>query len=453
MHTPQQVDTQIGDCYLQVRTNPVIDANGKIQGVVTEWSDGYQEVVLEGEVKSVLAGVLDGDLSRRIDTSQTEGFYRVLSEAVNQLTDLSGTVIDETVRIMGAVSHGDLTKQVEGSYKGSFGQLKNDVNQTIEKLTEIVNKIHQSSTAVSLGSREIAQGNMNLSERTERQASNLEETASSMVEMTATVRQNAENAAEAKTLAAGATDQARSGAEVMTNAVSAMQAITEASGKISSIIGVIDEIAFQTNLLALNAAVEAARAGEQGRGFAVVASEVRNLAGRSAVAAREIKELIDDSVGKVEEGSRLVNMSGETLEAIKQSIGKVSDIVAEIADASADQSDGLDQINTAITQMDEMTQQNAALVEQAAASSETIGDEASALTDMVEFFATSDSAGRSQTVVVPMTQQVTAKKAPVAKEADPKPIAPSQSVQGRAVSGSDIVPDESASDGLGWEEF
>ena len=209
------------------------------------------------------------------------------------------------------------------------------------------------------GADEISAGNANLSQRTEEQSSSLEETASSMEEMTTTVKQNADNAAQANQLALAARDQAEKGGTVVSQAVSAMAGINEASKKIADIIGVIDDIAFQTNLLALNAAVEAARAGEQGRGFAVVASEVRSLAGRSATAAKEIKELIQDSVRKVEDGSVLVTQSGQTLEKIVASVKKVSDIVAEIAAASREQSSGIEQVNRAVMQMDELTQQNA----------------------------------------------------------------------------------------------
>jgi len=255
-----------------------------------------------------------------------------------------------------------------------------------------MDEINNSATSVLSSSHEIAQGNTDLSQRTEQQASSLEETASSMEEMTSTVRQNADNARQANQLAAGTREQAEQGGKVVSQAVTAMTGITESSNKIAAIIGVIDEIAFQTNLLALNAAVEAARAGEQGRGFAVVASEVRNLAGRSATAAKEIKELIEDSVVKVEQGSKLVDASGQTLEEIMTSVKKVSDIIAEIAAASMEQSEGIEQVNKAISQMDEMTQQNAALVEEAAAASESMGEQAGNLNEMVGFFKTGNSA-------------------------------------------------------------
>ena len=236
---------------------------------------------------------------------------------------------------------------------------------------------------VQTGAEEISKGNTNLSQRTEEQASSLEETASSMEEMTSTVKQTADNAGQANQLAMAARQQAEKGGAVVSAAVTAMGGINVASKKIADIIGVIDEIAFQTNLLALNAAVEAARAGEQGRGFAVVATEVRNLAGRSATAAKEIKALIQDSVARVDEGSKLVDESGRTLEEIVSAVKKVTDIVAEIAAASREQSSGIEQVNKAVMQMDESTQQNAALVEQATAASQAIVEQAQSLNGMI----------------------------------------------------------------------
>ena len=244
--------------------------------------------------------------------------------------------------------------------------------QATARLSELVARIRAAASEVSSSAKDIADGNTSLSQRVEEQAASLEETASSMEEMTATVKQNSDNAATAKQLACAARERAQKGGEVVTHAVQAMQAISTASTKIAAIIAVIDEIAFQTNLLALNAAVEAARAGEQGRGFAVVATEVRNLAGRSASAAKEIKVLIEDSSAKVADGSRLVAQSGESLEAIIGSVKQVTDIVAEIAAASVEQSGGIDQIARAVAQMNEVTQQNAALVEQASSASEVI---------------------------------------------------------------------------------
>jgi methyl-accepting chemotaxis protein len=261
-----------------------------------------------------------------------------------------------------------------------------DVTQQVQQerqLVDLVEEVRKSVAEIQSGAEEISKGNNNLSQRTEQQAASLEETASSMEEMTSTVKQTADNASQADKLAAATQEQAENGGTVVNSAVQAMSAINAASRKISDIIGVIDEIAFQTNLLALNAAVEAARAGEQGRGFAVVASEVRNLAGRSATAAKEIKVLIQDSVGKVEEGSALVGQSGVTLAEIIAAVKKLSAIVTEIAAASREQATGIEQVNKAVMQMDEATQQNAALVEQAAAASQAIADQTQSLGDLV----------------------------------------------------------------------
>jgi methyl-accepting chemotaxis protein len=262
-------------------------------------------------------------------------------------------------------------------------------------MAEVVSKVKLVAAEVHRGADEISSGNANLSQRTEEQSSSLEETASSMEEMTTTVKQNADNAGQANQLAMAARDQAEKGGSVVSQAVKAMADINDASKKIADIIGVIDDIAFQTNLLALNAAVEAARAGEQGRGFAVVASEVRSLAGRSATAAKEIKELIQDSVKKVEDGSVLVTQSGQTLEKIVASVKKVSDIVAEIAAASREQSSGIEQVNRAVMQMDELTQQNAALVEEATAASQAMAEQVRGLNEMLARYRIAEAAFNS----------------------------------------------------------
>jgi methyl-accepting chemotaxis protein len=282
-------------------------------------------------------------------------------------------------------------------------KMSNAINSLLESVSDIVSRVKNAAREVLRGAEEISQGNTNLSQRTEEQSSSLEETASSMEQMTSTVKQNADNAGQANQLATAARDQAEKGGAVVGNAVRAMTEINDSSKKIADIIGVIDEIAFQTNLLALNAAVEAARAGEQGRGFAVVATEVRSLAGRSAKAAKEIKDLIQDSVRKVGDGSLLVTQSGETLEQIVISVKKVSDIVAEIAAASREQSSGIEQVNKAVMQMDQMTQQNAALVEQATAASQSMADQARELTTMIGKYRVgeSDAAGSAASPTAP----------------------------------------------------
>jgi methyl-accepting chemotaxis protein len=300
--------------------------------------------------------------------------------------------VAQTQQAIRLAGNGDLRARVATHDKtGELRQMAESINSLLASMAAIVSKVKSAANEVYRGAEEISQGNTNLSQRTEQQSASLEETASSMEEMTATVRQNADNAALANQLAAAAREQAEKGGTVTGCAVHAMAEINVASRKIADIIGVIDEIAFQTNLIALNAAVEAARAGEQGRGFAVVATEVRNLASRSATAAKQIKDLIQDSVKKVEDGSVLVTQSGETLHTIVTSVKKVSDIVAEIAAASRDQSAGIEQVSKAVMQMDEMTQENAALVEQATAASQSMAGQARNLNAIMAGYRVDDS--------------------------------------------------------------
>ena len=307
----------------------------------------------------------------------------------------------ELMVISESMANGDLDIKIDNNAVGVYGS----IGQTIQKLLEIISGIKSGASEVSIASEQVSQGNANLSQRTQEQASSLEEVASSMEEMTGTVNQNSENAQHANQLAMAAREQADLGGQVVGEAVTAMNEINVASKQIADIIGVIDEIAFQTNLLALNAAVEAARAGEQGRGFAVVASEVRNLAGRSATAAKEIKDLIQNSVSKVENGSKLVSESGGALSEIVDSVKKVSDIVAEIAAASKEQSDGINQVNKALLQMDEMTQQNASLVEEAAAASEAMGAQAQELDALVSFFKLNESSSEKHRAVTSVVKE------------------------------------------------
>jgi methyl-accepting chemotaxis protein len=284
------------------------------------------------------------------------------------------------------VADGDLSGTIDVNSTDELGQLQQALKDMNANLLDIVGQVRTGTDAITTASTEIATGNLDLSSRTEQQASSLEETASSMEELTATVKQNAENARQANHLSVAASEIAGKGGAVVSQVVDTMGSINQSSKKIVDIIGVIDGIAFQTNILALNAAVEAARAGEQGRGFAVVASEVRNLAQRSAAAAKEIKLLIDDSVGKVDAGSKLVGEAGSTMDQIVGSIRRVTDIMAEIMAASHEQGAGIEQINQAIAQMDQVTQQNASLVEEAAAAAESMQDQARALTQVVSLF-------------------------------------------------------------------
>ena len=367
------------EVWIQASYNPILDMNGKVFKVVKYATD----------------------VTDQVHAAQ------VLQNAVAQ-----------TQKIVSAAESNDLTDRVplEGM-TGEIETLCRGVNSLIDTMSSIISGIIESSASIGTAAREIAMGNADLSQRTEEQASSLEETAASMEQLTVTVRQSADNAKQANQLAASASDVAVKGGRVVTEVVTTMGGISDASRKISDIIGVIDEIAFQTNILALNAAVEAARAGDQGRGFAVVAAEVRSLAQRSANAAKEIKGLISDSASKVESGSRLVESAGRTMEEIVQSVKRVTDIMEEISAASQEQSGGIDQVNTAVTQMDQMTQQNAALVEEAAAAAKSMEEQTDAMQRSVAMFKLSEEfagVGAPSATVTPLPTPRA--KAPARKE-------------------------------------
>ena len=304
--------------------------------------------------------------------------------------------LNQAVGVARRVAAGDLTSVVRVDSEDETGQLLRALKLMNESLVKIVSDVRWGTDAIATASDEIAQGNADLSQRTEEQASSLEETASSMEELTGTVKQNAEHASQANQLAASASEVAVKGGNVVGEVVGTMSAINESSKKIVDIIGVIDGIAFQTNILALNAAVEAARAGEQGRGFAVVASEVRSLAQRSAAAAKEIKALIGDSVGKVDAGTKLVDQAGKTMDEIVASVKRVTDIMAEITAASHEQSSGIEQVNETIAQMDEVTQQNSALVEQTSAAAHSMKEQSHKLAQAVAVFKLNEAAAGAQ---------------------------------------------------------
>ncbi len=346
-----------------------------------------------GEIRDMVDAANRGDFGTRIELSGKQGFARDIAQLLNQLADTTEVGLQDVMRVSRALAEGDLTQTITKDYPGLFGETKSGVNTTVGNLQRLVLQIKEAVDTIGNASNEIATGNQDLSQRTEEQASSLEETASSMEELTSTVQQNAKNARQANELAVTASDVATKGGTVVEASVTTMAAISEASKKIADIIGVIDGIAFQTNILALNAAVEAARAGEQGRGFAVVAAEVRNLAQRSANAAKEIKTLITDSVDKVEAGTAQVNEAGTRMSEIVASIKRVTDIMAEIAAASDEQSAGIEQVNQAITQMDDVTQQNAALVEEAASAAEAMEDQARALGEVVAVFKVDQGVG------------------------------------------------------------
>ena len=385
-----KTEIKVGGRTLRIIASPVVNDDGERLGTVVEWKDRTAELAVEDEMANIVGAAANGDFSQRASIEGKDGFFLQLANNMNQLMETSSVGLSEVVRVLSALAKGDLTQTITNDYQGTFGQLKDDANLTVQQLTKIVGQIKEATDSINTAAGEIASGNSDLSQRTEQQAASLEETASSMEELTSTVKQNAENAQQANQLVIGASEVATKGGRVVGEVVTTMSSITDASKKIEDIISVIDGIAFQTNILALNAAVEAARAGEQGRGFAVVASEVRSLAQRSANAAKEIKELISDSVGKIENGSALVEQAGQTMEEIVNSVKRVTDIMGEITAASQEQSSGIEQVNQTITQMDEVTQQNAALVEQANASAKSLEEQAGGLAASVSAFKLSE---------------------------------------------------------------
>ncbi|MFN4277923.1 MAG: methyl-accepting chemotaxis protein [Ferrovibrio sp.] len=402
------------------------------------------------EISDLCDKAAAGSLDTRLNEADKDGFLLTISQRLNGLTGMLQQMTGELATVTGGMAHGDLTRKVTGSYQGVFGDLKDSVNGMADKLRDFAGRLNESAELVKSASAEISTGSQDLAQRTESQAASIEETAASMHEITTTVKQNADNAQAASQMAAMARDAANKGGQVMGDVVNAMGRIEGSAGKIADIVGLIEEIAFQTNLLALNASVEAARAGEAGKGFAVVAQEVRSLAQRAADASRDIKTLITESNGQVREGGKLVGQAGETLTEIVGAVKKVTDIVSEIAAASREQSTGLEQINTAVGQMDEMTQRNGALVEETSASAQALSEQAAELANLVGFFKTGNNSAAAPAVSAakPAAKVVALKKPAAAKPV----VAAKTTAQAKPAAKPAAQPAQQAND-EDWQEF
>ncbi len=382
----------IGRRIFRVASDVVLAGDGRPIGRVLEWNDGTEQVAIEREVATVVDAAAHGELDRRIavperaDGSANASFLAALAEGMNRLVATNEASLDDVAHMLEALARGDLTERIERNYRGTFGRLKDYSNSTADRLAASIGQIKAAVDAIDAVATRIAGGNAELKARTEQQTEGVQATARSMAEITGIVRDTSDRAHEADRLASAATAAATGGGEVVGQIVSTMSDIATSSGRIAEITSVIDSLAFQTNILALNAAVEAARAGEHGRGFAVVAAEVRTLAGRSAEAAREIRALISASAETVDSGSRLVASAGERMSEIVASISRVSGIVREIAEASATQTAGVEQVHRAVSQVDEATRQNADLVHDVAESASELERQVTFLVDSVAVF-------------------------------------------------------------------
>ncbi|MFV1872612.1 MAG: methyl-accepting chemotaxis protein [Oleiphilus sp.] len=383
---PHKARIQIADLVFDLTSVALLDQDNNFLGSAVEWDDQTEHVQAEEQIAALIHNAAKGELDQRLDVEAFQGFMKTLALGVNTMLDTVIEPIDKCCTVLQSLAEGELSETMQGDYQGLFKQLQESINTSKNNLKHMVGDISEASISVSGVAQEILQGNQELSLRTENQAANIEETAASLEQLTSTVKLNSQSAQEAESLSSDTMVLAEQGGKVLEATIQAMQEIDQSSRRISDIIGVIDEIAFQTNLLALNAAVEAARAGEQGRGFGVVATEVRNLAQRSASAAKEIKLLIKDSGNKVSQGNVLVNESGTKLKEIAHSVTNVSALVQEISLASREQAIGIEEINKSMAHMDSMTQQNAASAEEATTSADLLNEQSENLMKLIGFF-------------------------------------------------------------------
>ena len=396
LQQPHRASIQLGRAHFALTASPIFDTEGARIGTALEWADKTTDVEIQFQLGRVVQAAAAGDLGVRMPVPENDPRMADISRGINSLLGTVATAVGEVQDVMSALAEGDLSVRSQARLAGAFAQLRDDVNRTSEYLSVAVGNIQQAVESIDSAAAEIASGNADLSDRTEQQAANLEEAAAAMEELTSTVRVTSDNANQASRLSTEAAQRARDGGVAVKAMIGTMSEIEQSSRKVADIISTIDGIAFQTNILALNAAVEAARAGDQGRGFAVVAGEVRALAQRSAQAAKEISQLIHESVEKVSEGSRQVSHVGGAIDAMVESSVQVAAIVGEISAATHEQTSGIEQVNHTVTEMDQVTQQNAALVEEVSAASHSMEDQARALAKVVTQFrlASSDDAAR-----------------------------------------------------------
>ncbi|WP_395789136.1 methyl-accepting chemotaxis protein [Aquimonas sp.] len=386
LRTVHRTQIQVGEAHFFLSANTVRGENDEVLGYVVEWRDRTDDVAVERQIAGLVDAAVRGELAARVDATRLKGFHRTVGEGLNRLLDELQPSIDAFGGAFHALAAGDLRHRITRPMQGTFGLLRDDANATSTRLGDLIGAIQDAVQHVHGAAVEIAAGNQDLGARTEQQAANLEETAASMEELTGTVRANADGAAEAQSLVQSAAVTAGRGGNEVRAVVESMNRIAADSRRMHDIISTIDGIAFQTNILALNAAVEAARAGDQGRGFAVVAGEVRTLAQRSANAAREIKALISESIARIEAGANQVHVAGSTIDGVVGAVQRVATLMAEIARASSEQASGISQVGQTISSLDDATQQNAALVEEATAAARALEDQAGTLSKLATSF-------------------------------------------------------------------